>query len=176
MFPRRHGFFRSIFTAGNNQHHGSLQVSFVQHFMGCQTCNELNRNGDLDACREGMQHSFDFTARYQAPMLVDARPRSEADKSQLRELPYCSNNPTAHGCMGAKPLDEERQRQVEKVVLSPALVFCPQQILLSCLNRSLRMLPRVVNGWRDIRGYDRRMWRSYNAMLGGLSLLLQLGS
>ena len=87
----------------------------MQHFMGCQVCNELNRNGDLQSCREGMQHSYDFTARYQAPMLAGARPRSEADKSQLRELPYCSNNPSEHGCRGAKPLDAERQAQLERV-------------------------------------------------------------
>jgi len=93
----------------------SLQVSFVQHFMGCQTCNAQNRNGDLESCQEGMFHSFNFTARYQAPMLRGTRPRSEADKSQLRELPYCSNNPTAHGCLGAKPVDAERQMQVEWV-------------------------------------------------------------
>ncbi len=83
--------------------------------MGCQTCNELNRNGDLDLCRDGMTYSFDFTAKYHAPMLKGARPRSEGDKSQLRDLPYCSYNPSAYGCAGAKPLDAERQQLLEKV-------------------------------------------------------------
>ena len=31
--------------------------------------------------------------------------RSEGDLAQLRELPYCSINPSAEGCKGAKPLD-----------------------------------------------------------------------
>ena len=62
-----------------------------------------------------MGHSEAGHYRYQAPMLAGARPRSEADKSQLRELPYCSNNPSEHGCKGAKPLDAERQAQLERV-------------------------------------------------------------
>ena len=92
-----------------------LQVSFVQHFMGCQTCNALNRNGDLEKCQDGMFHSFKFTTSYHQPMLRDSRPRSEKDLAQLREIPFCSNQPTAYGCAGAKPLGREAQEQFERV-------------------------------------------------------------
>lgn len=86
-----------------------VQVTFIQHFMGCQTCNALNRNGDLDSCRDAMFHSFEHVKAYQQPMLADARPRGEREYAQLRELPYCSLNPTADGCRGAKPLDASKQ-------------------------------------------------------------------
>jgi hypothetical protein len=125
----------------------------VQHFMGCQTCNALNRNGDLDACREGMFHSFDFTSRYQAPMLRNARPRSEADKSQLRELAYCSNNPTAHGCMGAKPVDAERQMQVEMVSLP---IRCSQTPSLQ--DQSLPCHGRLLLRLGDLSHITRLAW------------------
>lgn len=93
----------------------NLQVSFVQHFMGCQTCNAMNRNGDLEKCQDGMFHSFKFTTSYHQPMLRDSRPRSESDLAQLREIPFCANHPTAYGCVGAKPLDKETQRRYEAV-------------------------------------------------------------
>lgn len=50
-------------------------------------------------------------------MLKDARPRSEGDYEQLRELPYCANSPSSYGCAGAKPLAMELQEQFEKVAL-----------------------------------------------------------
>ena len=106
-----------------------MQVSFVQHFMGCQTCNALNRNGDLEKCQDGMFHSFKFTTSYHQPMLRDSRPRSENDLEQLREIPFCSNNPTAYGCAGAKPLGKEAQERFEMVsALGPGEVILIRQL------------------------------------------------
>ena len=120
----------------------AMQVSFVQHFMGCQTCMALNRNGNLELCQDGMFFSFNFTSRYHQPMLKDARPRSEGDLAQLRELPYCSNDPSQYGCAGAKPLAREAQEQRERVCSAPAAVCCPVHLLYGMM-RDLQTLIKL---------------------------------
>lgn len=91
-----------------------MQIGFIQHFMGCQICNALNRNGDLEQCQNGMSHSFDYLQRKHQNELSQLEGRSEAHLTQLRELPYCSAHPAIPECKGAKPLD---QAMLDKAVV-----------------------------------------------------------
>lgn len=99
-----------------------------------------NRNGDLEKCQQGMFHSFEFTGKYHAPMLKDARPRSEKDLRQLRELVFCGNNPEAYGCNGARPVDQKIRAQYERVI--PCATFATTRCHkpLFCGLESLRLL------------------------------------
>lgn len=104
-----------------------MQVSFIQHFMGCQTCSAWNRNGDLATCRSAMFHSFRYAAEKQRGMIADAPPRSEAELAQLRRLPFCSFNTSADGCAGAVPRSRpppavEQERNVDWKSVDSAVV------------------------------------------------------
>lgn len=83
--------------------------------MGCQICNALNRNGDLEQCQSGMFYSFDYLQKDHGIHLDSLGQRKEVYLEQLRDLPYCSNNPEVQECRGAKPLDEAQRAKAQGV-------------------------------------------------------------